>query len=346
MRHRGFWDNLTAPIIGLSPMDGVTDAAFRHMVAKYSRPSVIMTEFTSVEGIRAGATRLLDDFEYSEIERPIAAQLFGSDPDAFYIGAIAAAALGFDGIDINMGCPAKNVTEKGAGASLIRDPERAKAIVRQAQRAAQDWANGISARQAGVPEEVCQLIETRNPTPRRELLPVSVKTRLGYDHSVAEDWMRHLLEVEPVNISLHGRTLKQGYTGEADWDEIAKAAAVVHAEAKGITLIGNGDIQSLEDAHDRIKRYGTDGVLVGRATYGDPWFFSGHEASFEERMQAALEHARYLHTIFPGKGFIRIRKHLLDYCRGTDGAKELRMRLMRVNTLEDVEEILQPFDSK
>jgi len=343
MHPRGFWDNLTYPAIGLSPMDGVTDAAFRHMVAKYGRPAVILTEFTSVEGIRAGATRLLDDFEYSEIERPIAAQLFGADPAAFYIGAVAAAALGFDGIDINMGCPAKNVTDKGAGASLIRDPERAKEIIRQARAGATAWSDGISLREAGVPEEIALMIERRQPTSGRRLLPISVKTRLGYDEIVVTDWMRHLLETEPANISLHGRTLKQGYTGDADWEAIGQAAGVVHAEGPGTTLLGNGDVHTLEDAHRKIAAYGTDGVLVGRATYGNPWFFQGYQASFEERMAAALEHARYLHTIFPGKGFIRIRKHLLDYCRGTDGAKELRMRLMRVNALEEIEEILRPY---
>jgi len=343
MSERGFWNTLTYPAIGLAPMDGVTDAAFRYMVAKYGHPALVITEFTSVEGIRAGAERLLDDFLYSELERPVVAQVFGSDPEAFYVGALAAAALGFDGIDINMGCPAKNVAERGAGAALIRDPVRAKQIIRQVQRAVLDWANGISLEAGGVPERIFELVAARNPNPLRKLLPVSVKTRIGYDTVVITDWIRHLLETDPANISLHGRTLKQGYAGEANWDAIAQAAVIVHAEAPGTTLLGNGDVTSLDDAHRRITEYGTDGVLIGRAAFGNPWIFTGYQPTFEDRMAAALEHSCYLHSVLPGKGFIRIRKHLLDYCRGIDGAKDLRIRLMKITTLEEIEEILSGY---
>src|SRR5689334_7416748 len=118
--NRGFWDNLPTPIMGLSPMDGVTDAAMRYITKKYGKPDIMMTEFTSAEGIRAGALRLMKDFSFDETQRPIVAQLFGSDPDAFYKATLVVAALGFDGVDINMGCPAKSVEEHGAGASLIR----------------------------------------------------------------------------------------------------------------------------------------------------------------------------------------------------------------------------------
>jgi tRNA-dihydrouridine synthase B len=335
----GFWKDLKLPIIGLAPMDGVTDGAFRHIAAKYGRPDILFTEFTSVEGIRAGAERLMDDFYFSEIERPVVAQLFGADPTAFFLGAVVASALGFDGIDINMGCPAKNITQKGAGASLILDPERAKQIVLQTKAGAKAWAEGIHPAAAGVPENIIALLDKHQPFNRREL-PISVKTRLGFDSITITDWVKHLLEVEPVAITIHGRTLKQLYTGEANWEAICQGSAVIHTT--NTLALGNGDLMSYEDAKSHIQQYGVDGALVGRAAFGNPWLFQNREAGFEERMQVALEHARYLHSIFPGKGFVRIRKHLMDYCKGVEGAKELRMQLMKVSSLEEVEAILAP----
>jgi len=326
-------------------MDGVTDAAFRHIVAKYGKPSLVITEFTSVEGIRAGAERLLDDFYYSQEQRPVVAQLFGADPSAFFIGAVVVAALGFDGIDINMGCPAKNVTQKGAGAALILDPERALSIIEETKRGSAAWANGIGLEEAGVPANLIPLILERRTAmglgEERRHLAVSVKTRIGYDRSVIIEWVKTLLESDPVAITIHGRTLKQLYTGFADWDAIGQAAEVIHQT--DTIVLGNGDVADLADAQARIAQYGVDGVLIGRATFGNPWLFQNETASFEERMKIALEHARYLNAIFPGKGFIRIRKHLLDYCKGHEGAKDLRIQLMRVTCLEDVERILAGF---
>lgn len=340
-----FWQKLEQPIIGLAPMDGVTDAAFRYIVAKYGRPSLIITEFTSVEGIRAGAERLLDDFYYNPIERPVVAQLFGADPQAFYVGAVAAAALGFDGIDINMGCPAKNITERGAGAALIGDPERAKEIIRQTRAGVAVWADGIDLRQAGLPEGISSLIEKRQgelglPHPPRAQLPVSVKTRLGIEKNIVTDWVSHLLEESPVAITIHGRTLKQLYTGLADWEAIGQAATLIRQTPT--LVLGNGDLPDLTEAHRRIAAYNLNGALIGRSSFGNPWIFQNQEATLQEKMAVALEHSRYLNSIFPGRGFIRIRKHLMDYTKGGEGAKELRLQLMKVNSLEDVESILAP----
>ena len=334
---RGFWSQLRKPIIGLAPMDGVTDAAFRYIAAKYGHPDLMITEFTSVEGIRAGAERLLDDFIFDESERPIVAQLFGADPSAFFIAAVIVSALGFDGIDINMGCPAKNVTGHGAGAALIRDPERAKEIVRQTRAGTEAWANGISLKEAGVADN---LIEKLKVTYSRKALPVSLKTRIGYDSIVAHDWVQHLLEVNPVTITLHGRTLKQLYTGFANWDVISSSAQIVHQTAT--IILGNGDVKDMPDARSKIIQYGVDGVLIGRATFGNPWLFQEYSPTWEERLATALEHARYLHTHFPGPAFIKVRKHLLDYVKGNEGARDLRVALMRVKTLEEIEDILVP----
>ena len=307
---QGFWENLSRPIIGLAPMDGVTDAAFRYITAKYGKPDLVVTEFTSVEGIRAGAERLLDDFLYSPLERPILAQLFGSDPQAFFMAAAVVAALGFDGVDINMGCPAKNVTQKGAGAALILDPYRAKEIVLQTKAGITAWVNGCSLEELGVPEAIVIKINERravlglNDEVRRQL-PVSIKTRMGYAKIQVEEWIPHLLEVEPVAITLHGRTLQQLYTGQADWEAIKKAALIIHST--NTVSLGNGDVEDLADAHTKIEQSGVDGVLVGRASFGNPWLFQNSTASMQERLEVALEHARYLHSLIPGKGFIRVR---------------------------------------
>jgi tRNA-dihydrouridine synthase B len=340
---RGFWAELSHPIIGLSPMDGVTDAAFRFMVAKYGKPAVIMTEFTAAEGIRAGAERLLTDFLYDESERPVVAQVFGSDPDAFRIAAAVAAALGFDGVDINMGCPAKNVAERGAGASLIRDPERAKAIIRATKEGIHQWVNGATLNEIGVPESILHPVEARRVMlpqryQERRPLPVSVKTRIGYDEIVVTDWVQHLLEESPAAITLHGRTLKQLYTGSANWEAIGQAAAVI--QQTQTLVLGNGDVTSVADARLKCAQHKLHGALIGRASFGNPWIFAEHEASLDERLAAAVEHSRYLNTLFEGKAFIRMRKHLLDYTKGFEGARELRQQLMKVTTLAEVESIL------
>jgi tRNA-dihydrouridine synthase B len=345
---RGFWENLSLPIIGLAPMDGVTDAAFRYIMAKYGRPDVIITEFTAAEGIRASALRLLDDFYYDPLERPVVAQLFGADPNAFFIAAVVASAMGFDGLDVNMGCPAKNITGRGAGAALIEDPERAKEIVRQTRAGNQAWVDGIELTSLPLSEEIITAIQGRQRALSvenipRQLIPVSVKTRIGITENVIESWAQHLLEVEPVAITIHGRTLKQLYTGLANWDAIAAAATIIHQTPT--LVLGNGDVKSKADAVERASTYDLDGVLIGRASFGNPWLFSESESTLEERLRVALEHARYLDKALEGRGFIRIRKHLLDYTRDFPGAKDLRKELMQVRTLEDIESILEPIVS-
>ena len=337
----GFWEKIQWPVFGLAPMDGVTDAAFRYMVAKYGKPSLTITEFTAAEGIRAGAERLLEDFLYNPIERPVVAQLFGADPSAFFISGAVVSALGFDGIDINMGCPAKNVTDRGAGAALILEPARARVIIQQTRAGNLAWANGASLEEIGVQPHLASVINERRAElgiEGRSELPLSVKTRLGVTHSVVEEWVDVLLQEELAAITIHGRTLKQLYSGNADWEEISRAAEQIHKTPTKV--LGNGDVQDMTDAKERMKTYGVDGVLIGRAAFGNPWIFQEHSATESERRAAALEHARYFSLIFPNGHFLRMRKHLLDYMHGFDGAKELRQQLMRIQSLTDVEQIL------
>ncbi len=335
-------------------MDGVTDAPFRLMTAKYGKADLHITEFTSVEGICAGATKMLGAFQYDEIERPIVAQLFGSTPECFYKAAFLVCELGFDGIDINMGCPAKNIASKGSGAALILTPLLAQEIIRSTKKGAADWYNGKRIEESGLPIDIIEYTrqaqaahhqkssQKKSPgaNPKRQLLPVSVKTRIGYNSVVIEDWVKFLLETEPANISVHGRTLQQMYSGEANWEAIAKAAQVIHQTST--TVLGNGDIKSLVDAEEKIKKYEVDGVLVGRATFGNPAFFNKNkQPTLPEKLKIAIEHAELHEKTFGPKLFVSMRKHLTWYCRGFDGAAEIRQELMQTTSAAEVKNILE-----
>ncbi len=350
-------------------MDGVTDAPCRTMHGLYGRPDVVITEFTNVEGLWRGSDRIFRDFLYTPAERPVVAQIFGCRPEYFYRAAHVVCELGFDGLDINMGCPAKTVAHKGGGAALIRMPETAKEIIRAAQQGVRDWANGQTLEDLEMDPQrikrIRQMNEERvsiwgdNVQIERRLLPVSVKTRLGYDSIVITDWVQELLELEPAVISIHGRTLAQHYKGEANWDAIAAAAEIVR---KTETLIlGNGDIHSLYEAAQRIRTAGVHGVLIGRASFGNPWLFRNRDhlkillntginpsiedlpdvmPGREERLLMALEHAN-VHARLKGEDhYVEMRKHMGWYLGHFPGAKQVRNELVRINSLADVEQII------
>lgn len=370
MKQESFWKALKQPIIGLAPMDGVTDAPCRTMHGIYGSPDVVLTEFTNVEGIWRGSDRIFRDFLYTPAERPVVAQIFGCRPEYFYKAAHVVCELGFNGVDINMGCPAKTIANKGGGAGLIRLPDTAKAIIRATQQGVHDWANGQTLEDLEMDPQrincIRQMNEERvhiwgdNAHIERRLIPVSVKTRLGYDSIVITDWVQELLEMEPAVISIHGRTLVQHYKGEANWEAIAAACEIVR---KTNTLIlGNGDIHSLYQAAERIRTTGVNGVLIGRASFGNPWLFQKKELlrqllnakipvtpenlpdvvpTREERLKMALEHAR-VHAALKGEDhFVELRKHMGWYLGHFPGAKRVRNELVRINSLADVEQIIQ-----
>lgn len=369
MKVRSFWNSIQQPIIALAPMDGVTDAPCRTMHGLYGRPDIVLTEFTNVEGLWRGSDRIFRDFLYTPAERPVVAQIFGCRPEYFYKAAHVVCELGFDGVDINMGCPARTVANKGGGAALIRVPHIAKEIIRATQQGVRDWANGQTLEDLDMDpariERIRQMNEDRvgiwgdSAKIERRLIPVSVKTRLGYDSIVITDWVQELLELEPANISIHGRTLAQHYKGEANWDAIAAAAEIVR---KTDTLIlGNGDIHTLCQAGERILQTGVHGVLIGRASFGNPWLFQKKDElkkllnagrkptpenlsevmpTREERLLMALEHAR-VHAKLKGEDhFVELRKHMGWYLGHFPGAKRVRSELVRINSLADVEQII------
>ncbi len=342
--HKGFWQTLKYPILGMSPMDGVTDVVFRSMMAKHSPSDLMITEFVSVEGMNVGnPEKVFTPFLYEKDVHPIVAQVFGSTPDAFYQSAIMVAHMGFDGIDINMGCPAKNISARGAGAGLIRTPELAQAIIRAVQQGVVDYEQGKGIDDLKIPQRTKDYLWQHYPSPaeKRPLLPVSVKTRIGYDEIVIEKWVETLLECTPVNISIHGRTLEQMYSGKADWDAIGRAVKIIHQTETSV--LGNGDIQDLADAQQKIEQYKVDGVLIGRACFGNPWIFRGHVPTIEERLNAAVEHAKLYESWFGTEFFHPMRKHLSWYIHGFSNAKDLRLALIKTNSASEVVTIVDQY---
>lgn len=319
---KNFYQKLKKPFFCLAPMSEITDAAFRRIVVKYGKPDVMWTEFVSCDGLcSSGRKNLLINLKHTQKERPIMAQFFGTNPNNFLKCAQLAQKLGFDGIDINMGCPHKHVEKQGAGAALIKNPKLAKEI--------------IAATKRGAPG-----------------LPVSVKTRLGYNKNEITEWTKHLLEAKPDVIIMHGRTRKQGFSGEADWESIAKAVQI--AKGSGTLIIGNGDVQSIADGKQKEKQYGVDGIMIGRAVLGNPWIFSGQEVSVKGRLKVLMEHAEFFEKIYISprlirlgrknkKPFFHMYKHFSAYLKGYANTKKLKMKLMKTKNTKEVEDIINRY---
>ena len=325
-------------ILALAPMADVTDAAFRRIIAKYSqRPQrqnglrggranyVTFTEFVSCDGLcSSGRKNLLPILKYSEKERPIVAQVFGANPENFYKSAKIIKKLDFDGIDINMGCPDKKVLKQGAGAALINNHKLAQEIIRQTKKGSGN-------------------------------LPISIKTRIGYDKYNEKEfkkWLTALLEEKPAAITIHGRTKKEMSLVPAHWDIIAEAVKIRNKfdNSKNRTLIiGNGDVQNLADAEEKAKETGVDGVMIGRAVFGNPWLFAENRPCQEPakpvtmagRLSILLEHAKLFEKINKGKKFDVMKKHFKSYVCDFPGAKELRIKLMACKNAKEVEKILK-----
>jgi len=311
------WQKKDHPSLVLAPMADVTDAACRRIVAKYGRPDVIWTEFVSCDGLcsAAGRERLLIDLWFDQVERPVVAQLFGAKPDTFRQAARLCAELGYDGIDINMGCPERNIVKQGSCSALINNPPLAKEII----RATQEGAGG---------------------------LPVSVKTRLGFNRNIMAEWIGQLIEARPALITLHGRTRKEMSKVPANWEAISEAARLT--QAAGIPLIGNGDVADYADAQAKIAQYGVDGVMIGRAAMGNPWVFRADLDPFSltlrEKTEVMLEHAFLYEKLFAGiKGFVTMRKHFKAYVAGFPRTKELRLALMQVESATEAAAAVKSF---
>jgi nifR3 family TIM-barrel protein len=306
-------------------MADVTDAAFRRMIAKYSRhgepeggPNVFWTEFVSADGLfLGGKDALMRDLWYTEAERPIVAQFFSARPDLMRQAAQLARERGFDGIDINMGCPDRGVEKQGAGAALIRNPQLAKEII----RAAIAGSGG---------------------------LPVSVKTRIGYNKVEIDTWLPALLEEGIAALTVHARTRKELSLVPANWNMVAEAVKIRDGMGAATLIIGNGDALDIPDARAKAAASGADGVMLGRAIFGNPWLFDErvgrNDIPTPEKLRVMVEHTHLFEELLGSqKNFAIMKKHYKAYVNGFDGARELRMELMEAATAGEVETIVGKF---
>ena len=328
---KSFWNNLKKPFYCLAPMADVTDVAFRRMLAKYGKTDknksqvVFWTEFVSADGLchKEGRKHLAHILKFSKIEKPIVAQVFGANPVTMKKACQLISKLGFDGIDINMGCPDKSVVKQGAGSALIRTPELAREII----RAAIKGADG---------------------------LPISVKTRVGFNKEEIDTWIPELLKEDIRAITIHTRTKKEMSAVPANWLYIKRVVELVKKTGKNIPVIGNGDVRSLAEANEKINIFGCDGVMIGRGVFGNPWFFSETTENpllrkAGERAKALIEHIKIFDKELlkkKDKTFAVMKKHFKAYMNGFDGAKELRVKLMETDTPKQAISILTAFQKK
>ena len=314
----------------VAPMADVTDAAFRRMIAKYSAherkdgtiggPDVMWTEFVAADGLmRAtpeGKKKLLADLWFAEEERPIVAQLFSSNEEYMEKAAALAVELGFDGIDLNMGCPSNTIERQGCGAAMIKDPAKARAVIRAAKRGAGN-------------------------------LPVSVKTRLGYNKNEIETWVPEILSEEPAVLTVHARTRKEMSKVPAQWEKVKRVVEIRNELGSSALIIGNGDVSSVADAHEKIAFSGADGAMLGRAIFGNPWLFHPEKdlsnVPLEERLRVMIEHTKLFEELLHFKNFATMKKHYKAYVNGFEGAAQLRATLMEQNTAAEIEQVVHSF---
>ncbi len=324
-----FWKTLGAPVFTLAPMEDVTDTVFREIVLSTSDPKllrVLFSEFVSTDGLchSIGGPKVRHRLIINDSERKllkeknvkIVAQIWGTDPEKFFKAARLICEEGqFDGIDINMGCPVKKIVKQGGCSALIAMPDLAKEIIHATKEASD--------------------------------LPVSIKTRIGINKVITEQWIPHLLECKPSQITVHGRTQKQQSEGLADWNEIKKVVDLRN-ELSPVTIIhGNGDVNSVEDGFNKVKEFGVDGVMVGRGIFHNPWFFNTGltEKGPEEKLRLLWRHADlFVQTWGNTKNFAILKRFFKIYTNGFPGAHQLRGRLMETKSLDDVKLILDdPF---
>ena len=288
-----FWDTLPKPLFALAPMADVTDPAYRSMIAEHATlPYISWTEFVSADGLyhtrekkgmKDEENPLVRDLLYVDKERPVVAQFFTSNPETMEYAARFALERGFDGIDINMGCPDKSIEKQGAGAANIKNPESAKRVIEAALR-------GAGGR-----------------------IPVSVKTRIGYNKVEYTEWLPHVLGSGIRALTVHLRTRKEMSKVPAHWELAPEIVALCRKENPEVLLLGNGDLTSVADAREKITASGLDGAMLGRAVFGNPWLFTERvyaEIPPAERIAALLELAQRFDAMRPQKHFAILKKHV------------------------------------
>ena len=310
-----FWQKLPKPFIVLAPMEDVTDFAFREIISDIGKPDVMFTEFTNTDGLFSkGRDKTIRNFDYSEKQRPIVAQIWGTNPDTFYKASLLIKELGFEGIDINMGCPVASVMKKCAGAGLIREPKLAKTLIDTVKKGVGDMA-------------------------------VSVKTRIGTNKIVTEEWTSFLLEQNLDALIIHGRTANEQSKVPAHWDEIGKVVELKNKIAPETIIIGNGDVENYTEAIKKHEEYNVDGVMIGRGIFHNPWALSKTESTKTHTQKESLELFMKHLTLFEEKwgktkNFETMKKFAKMYVNGFEGASELRQKLLTCRNYSEMKQIL------
>ncbi|HEX7691939.1 MAG TPA: tRNA dihydrouridine synthase DusB [Sediminibacterium sp.] len=302
----------------LAPMEDVSDPPFR-AVCKDNGADLMYTEFISSEGLIRDAIKSRHKLDIFDYERPVGIQIFGGDEEAMSLSAKIVETVNPDLLDINFGCPVKKVVTKGAGAGVLKD--------------------------------VDLMVRLTEAVVKSTHLPVTVKTRLGWDeqNKNIEEVAERLQDVGIKALAIHGRTRSQMYKGEADWTLIAK---VKNNPRIHIPIFGNGDIDSPQKALAYKERYGVDGIMIGRAAIGYPWIFREIKhyiqtgemlapPTLEERVEVCRKHLRKsLEWKGPVVGINEMRRHYANYLKGLPNIKEYRNRLVTLKTMEEVEDVL------
>lgn len=302
----------------LAPMEDVSDPPFRS-VCKANGADLMYTEFISSEGLIRDAIKSRQKLDIFDAERPIGIQIFGGDEEAMAMSAKIVDAVNPDLVDINFGCPVKKVVSKGAGAAVLKD--------------------------------IDLMVRLTKAVVRSTNLPVTVKTRLGWDESTIniEEVAERLQDIGVRALSIHGRTRCQLYKGTADWTYIAK---VKNNSRIQIPIFGNGDIDSPEKAMEFKRCYGVDGIMIGRAAIGYPWIFNEIKhyketgkhlppPTIQQRVEVIRQH---LHHSVQWKGLKaginEMRRHYTNYLKGLPNIKEYRLKLVTIDAPEQIDEVL------
>ena len=309
-----FWQDLPKPFFILAPMEAVTDVVFRHVVSHAAKPDVFFTEFVNVSSYCSpvGEHSTRARLEFTNDEQPMVAQIWGTKPDEFLQMAKGLKEAGFAGIDINMGCPAKDVVKTGAGSGLIKTPELAAELI-------------AAAKTSG--------------------LPVSVKTRLGYSSTEEwHAWLTHLLRQDIVNLTIHLRTRKEMSKAPAHFELIPEIKRLRDEIAPQTLLTINGDIANRAHGDELVRQYGIDGVMIGRGIFHNPFAFekTARDHTKEELIALLRLHLDLFdaHPQDTPRRFDPLKRFFKIYIRDFAGASELREQLMHTKTTSEVRQVL------
>ncbi|MCL5970042.1 MAG: tRNA-dihydrouridine synthase [Patescibacteria group bacterium] len=266
---RNFWKGLPRPFTALAPMEGVTDTVFRQIILKLGRPDVFFTEFTNCDGIMSrGREKVSQSLKFLKNEKPIVAQIWGTNPKTFYGASKYCRELGFSGIDINMGCPIDAVVKKGGCAGLISNPKLAAEIIQATKEGGR--------------------------------LPVSVKTRIGLKKDDIDGWIGFLLEQNLDALTVHLRTVLDMSKTPARWDLMPQIIKLRDRISKSTLIIGNGDISSYAEIEEKYNQYKCDGLMVGRGVFSNPWIFNKsfipEKVTVKERLELYIEHINFFNA--------------------------------------------------